>query len=125
MLPLAGRVAAGRPIEAVPQSDLVEVPESMIARRGRTYALRVKGDSMLDEQIRDGDLVIIEERETAENGEVVVALVDGTDVTLKKFHREGARVRLQPANAALHPLVLEGSRVRVQGVVVGVIRHYR
>ncbi len=125
LIPLSGRVAAGRPIEAVQEADSIEVPESMVSRRGRTFALEVRGDSMQDEQIRDGDLVIVEERETAENGEVVVALVDGADATLKSFHRDGARIRLQPANPSMRPIVLDPRRIRVQGVVVGLIRRFR
>ena len=88
------------------------------------FLLRVKGDSMIDEQIRDGDFVIVEDRKTADNGEMVIALVSGTDVTLKKFYRENGRVRLQPANPAMQPIMLEPDRVQVQGVVVGVMRKY-
>jgi repressor LexA len=79
---------------------------------------------MIDEQIRDGDFVIVEDRKTADNGEMVIALVSGTDVTLKKFYRENGRVRLQPANPAMQPIMLEPDRVQVQGVVVGVMRKY-
>ena len=86
--------------------------------------LRVRGDSMIDEQIRDGDFVIVEDRKTAENGEMVIALVGGTDVTLKTFYRDNGRIRLQPANPAMQPLVLEAGMVQVQGVVVGVMRKY-
>lgn len=119
-----GRVAAGRPIEALENEETVAVPEEMLGR-GETFVLRVQGDSMIDELIRDGDLVVVESRDSAENGQTVIALVDGSDVTLKKFYREGDRVRLQPANPALEPLVLPDDRVRVQGVVIGVIRKYR
>jgi repressor LexA len=79
---------------------------------------------MIDEQIRDGDIVIVEERQTTQNGETVIALVDGSDVTLKKLYREGGRVRLQPANASVAPIIVDPSQVRVQGVVVGVMRKY-
>jgi repressor LexA len=129
-----GRVAAGRPIEALEAPETVALPETMLGR-GETFVLRVQGDSMIDELIRDGDLVVVESRETAENGETVVALVtdsgdsggDGGagEVTLKRFYREGDRVRLQPANPAVPPLVLPAGRVRVQGVVIGVVRRYR
>ncbi|MFN2432710.1 MAG: transcriptional repressor LexA [Gemmatimonadota bacterium] len=123
-----GRVAAGRPIEALEAPETVAVPEEMLGR-GETFVLRVQGDSMIDELIRDGDLVVVESREAAENGDTVIALVrqDGADgeVTLKKFFREGDRVRLQPANPAVSPLVLPDEQVRVQGVVIGVIRKYR
>ena len=89
-----------------------------------TYALRVRGSSMIDEQIRDGDIVIVEDRKTAENGEMVIALLRGTDATLKKFYREHGRIRLQPANPAVRPLVVEPDEVQIQGVVVGVVRRY-
>ncbi len=124
-----GWVAAGRPIEALEAPESVALPEQMLGR-GETFVLRVQGASMIDELIRDGDLVVVETRETAENGETVIALVSEDDegegrVTLKKFYREGDRVRLQPANPAHAPLVLAGERVRVQGVVIGIIRRYR
>jgi repressor LexA len=122
-LPLLGYVAAGAPIEAIVGSETIAVPEDLAGRRD-TYVLRVKGDSMIDEQIRDGDFVIIEDRKTAENGEMVIALIGGSDVTLKKFYRENGRVRLQPANPAVRPMVLEPSEVQVQGVVIGVMRKY-
>jgi repressor LexA len=122
-LPLLGYVAAGAPIEAIAGSETIAVPEDLAGRRD-TYVLRVKGDSMIDEQIRDGDFVIVEDRKTAENGEMVIALVGGSDVTLKKFYREHGRIRLQPANPAMQPLVLDVGQVQVQGVVVGVMRKY-
>ena len=122
-LPMLGYVAAGLPIEAVATAETIAVPEDRVGRRD-SYVLRVKGDSMIDEQIRDGDFVIVEDRKTADNGEMVIALVSGTDVTLKKFYRENGRVRLQPANPAMQPIMLEPDRVQVQGVVVGVMRKY-
>lgn len=124
-LPLLGTIAAGSPLEAVRSEQAVSVPADMVPGGGRpAYVLRVRGDSMIDEQIRDGDLVVIEERPQARDGETVVALVDGHEATLKKLFREGATVRLQPANAMLGPLILAADRVQVQGVVVGVIRKY-
>ena len=123
-LPLVGKVAAGRPIEAIPQPDTVAVPEEMVSRKDKVFVLKVQGNSMIEENIRDGDLVIVEERQTAENGEVVVALVDESEVTLKKLYRDNGRVRLQPANPAVRPMVLDGRRVTVQGVVVGLLRRY-
>jgi len=123
-VPLAGRVAAGRPIEAVEQHDFIAVPEDMVGK-GRTFVLEVRGDSMIDEQIRDGDFVIVEDRSRVREGELVVALIDGEEATLKKFYREGARIRLQPANPEVKPIVVEASRVRVQGAVIGVLRKYR
>ena len=116
-LPLLGYVAAGVPIEAVATNETIAVPEDLVGRR-ETYVLRVRGNSMIDEQIRDGDFVIVEDRKTAENGEMVIALVGGTDVTLKKFYREGSRVRLQPANPAMQPMLLDAGQVQLQGVVV-------
>ena len=122
-LPLLGTVAAGAPIEAVASSETIAVPEDLVAAPD-TYALRVRGSSMIDEQIRDGDIVIVEDRKTAENGEMVIALLRGTDATLKKFYREHGRIRLQPANPAVRPLVVEPDEVQIQGVVVGVVRRY-
>lgn len=120
-VPLLGLVAAGLPIEPFTVHEEVTLPEDWLGR-GRTYALRVRGESMIDEQIRDGDLVIVEERETARSGETVIALVDGQAVTVKRFLREGANVRLEPANPQVSALVLPEERVRIQGVVIGVLR---
>ncbi len=122
-LPLLGYVAAGAPIEAVAGSESIAVPENFIGRR-ETYVLRVRGDSMIDEQIRDGDMVIVEDRKTADNGEMVIALLHGSDVTLKKFYRDNGRVRLQPANPALQPIFVDADQVKIQGVVIGVMRKY-
>ncbi|MBE0567878.1 MAG: transcriptional repressor LexA [Krumholzibacteria bacterium] len=123
-VPLLGTVAAGLPIEAVAEQEEINLPEEWLGK-GRTYALRVRGDSMIDEQIRDGDTVVVEARETARSGETVIALVDGESVTLKQYHREsGGRVRLQPANPAVPVLILPEDRVRVQGVVIGVLRRF-
>ena len=123
-LPLLGRVAAGSPIEAITASETIFVPEDMVGRRD-TYVLQVKGDSMIDEQIRDGDFVIVENRRTARDGEMVIALLDGDSATLKKLYREGGgTVRLQPANARLKPLYVDQDRLRIQGVVIGVLRKY-
>ncbi|HTL00715.1 MAG TPA: transcriptional repressor LexA [Vicinamibacterales bacterium] len=122
-LPLLGYVAAGLPIEAIASSETIAVPEDLVGRRD-TYVLRVKGNSMIDEQICDGDLVIVEDRKTAQNGETVVALLGGSDVTLKKLYRENGRIRLQPANPTMQPIYAEADQVQVQGVVVGVMRKY-
>lgn len=122
-LPLLGYVAAGVPIEAIVGNETIDVPESLAGTRD-TYVLRVRGDSMIDEQIRDGDFVIVEDRRTAENGETVVALLSGSDVTLKKFYRENGQIRLQPANATIQPIIVPASDVQVQGVVIGVMRKY-
>jgi len=124
-LPLLGTIAAGSPLEAVRSDEEVAVPADMVPGGGRpAYVLRVRGDSMIDEQIRDGDLVVVEERPQARDGETVVALVDGQEATLKKLYRDGGSVRLQPANASMGPLILAADRVSIQGVVVGVIRKY-
>ena len=124
-IPLLGVVAAGRPIEAVLSNEVISIPADMLGR-GRTYALRVRGDSMVDENIADGDYVIVESRQTAGNGQVVVALVDGTEATVKCFYQEGNQVRLQPANPNYTPIVVTpADRVSIQGAVVGLIRKYR
>jgi len=123
-LPLLGRVAAGSPIEAITASETIFVPEDMVGRRD-TYVLQVKGDSMIDEQIRDGDFVIVENRKHANDGEMVIALLDGDSATLKKIYREGGgMVRLQPANARVKPILVDQDRLSIQGVVIGVLRKY-
>jgi repressor LexA len=123
-LPLVGTIAAGAPIEAVPTAETITVPADMVAGRGRTFVLKIQGDSMTGEHIREGDYVVIEERQTARDGETVVALVDGSDATLKRFFRDGATVRLQPSHPTMQPIVVPADRVQVQGVVVGLIRRY-
>lgn len=123
-LPMLGYVAAGMPIEAVTSGESIAVPESLVAGRRDTYVLRVKGESMIDEQIRDGDWVVVEDRKSADNGEMVIALVGGQDVTLKKFYREAGRIRLQPANSTMQPIYVDPDGVQIQGVVVGVMRKY-
>ncbi len=123
-LPLLGQVAAGVPIEAVQDQEAVAVPEEMLGR-GEHYVLRVNGDSMIDEQIRDGDYLVVRHRQTADDGDMVVALVDMESATVKKFYREkDGRIRLQPANAALSPMFFPADRVQVQGIVMGVMRRY-
>ena len=124
-LPLLGRVAAGQPLEAIADDETLAVPESMLGR-GETFVLRVAGDSMIDEHIADGDFVIVEKRDTARDGERVVALIDGEHATLKTlYHEPDGRVRLQPANERVAPLLYDASRVRVQGVAIGILRKYR
>lgn len=124
-LPLLGEVAAGQPIEAVQDQETILVPPDLLRKGGENYVLRVTGDSMIEEQIRDGDYIIVNSRSTAEEGEMVVALVDGDSATVKKLYRErDGRVRLQPANEALEPMYFDPDRIAVQGVVVGVIRRY-
>jgi repressor LexA len=124
-LPLFGYVAAGKPIEAVSNPETLPIPEYFLPRRGSYYVLRVKGESMIDEHIQDGDFVVVESREVADPGDMVVALVDGESVTLKKFYPDGTSVRLQPANETLEPMILDAGRVNIQGVVVSVMRKYQ
>ena len=124
-LPLLGAVAAGLPIEAVSQSETLAVPPDMIRRGRENYVLKVQGDSMIEEQIRDGDYIAVAQQDNAENGQMVVALVGGDSATVKKLYREpGNRIRLQPANATMDPIVVDARDVQIQGVVVGVIRKY-
>ncbi len=122
-LPLLGYVAAGQPIEAVIGRETVTVPEELIGTRD-TYALRVRGSSMIDEQVRDGDIVIVEDRKTAHNGEMVIALLNNSEVTLKKFFKEGSQIRLQPANSSVNPIFVKSNELQIQGVVVAVMRRY-
>jgi repressor LexA len=122
-LPLFGVVAAGSPIESIPDEERVFVPANFL-RSGEHFVLRVRGDSMIDDGVHDGDLVVVQEARAAADGEMVVAMVAG-EVTLKRIYREGAsRVRLQPANPALAPLLVPARELQVQGVVVGLLRRY-
>jgi repressor LexA len=124
-LPLYGLVAAGQPIEAIAGDETIAVPDELLPRRGRSYVLKVRGDSMIDEHIKDGDFVVVQERNQADSGQTVVALVDGSGATVKRFYREpGGWIRLQPANPSHQPLRVNERDVIVQGVVVGVIRKY-
>ncbi len=118
---LVGRIAAGRPLEAVEEQQSLDL-EELLDRPEETFCLRVVGNSMIDEQIRDGDYVICERRQAALNGETVVALLDSGEATLKKFYRERTRIRLQPANPEFQPMYVDN--VAIQGVVVGVIRKF-
>ena len=123
-LPLLGTVAAGLPIEVIEESESLAVPHDML-RSGNNYVLRVKGDSMVEEQIRDGDYIVVNSRQTADNGEMVVALVGGDSATVKKLYRErDGRVRLQPANATMQAMYYDASEVEIQGIVIAVIRKY-
>lgn len=119
-LPLLGRIAAGSPIEAVENHEVLDLDSLFTGRPGETFVLQVRGDSMIDEQIRDGDFVIVQKCADARDGQTVVALIDEGDATLKKFYREKGRIRLQPANADYRPILVDN--VSIQGVVVGVIR---
>lgn len=124
-LPLLGQVAAGAPIEAVANPETITVPNDLIPRRGAAYVLKVRGESMIDEHIEDGDFVVVHSRDTAQNGEMVIALIDGTSATVKRFYREpGGWIRLQPANDEVPPIRAHEDDILIQGVVVGVIRKY-
>jgi repressor LexA len=126
-LPILGIVAAGMPIEAIEDDGATEritVPPEMVTRPGETYVLRVRGESMIDEQIRDGDLVVVESRSHARSGDTVVALVGGTEATLKRFYRKGDQVKLVPANAAMEPIEVHASEVEIRGILRGLLRQY-
>lgn len=138
-LPILGTVAAGRPIEAIEpdaaSAEMLAVPAEMLPRgasrgtgssatRDNHYVLRVRGDSMIEDQICDGDLVVIEGRHEARNGETVVALVEGAEATLKRFYRDGARVKLVPANSTMEPMEFHASEIEIRGVVRGLIRQF-
>jgi repressor LexA len=123
-IPLLGLVAAGQPIEAVLSHETVSAPKNMIGR-GRMFALRVRGDSMIDENIQDNDIIIVSSQQTAENGQMVVALIDGNYATVKKFYREADFIRLEPANPQFKPIFIKTpERLQLQGVVRGLIRNY-
>jgi repressor LexA len=123
-LPLRGTVAAGAPIEAIEEHETLSVPRALVPRGGTAFVLRVRGDSMIDEQIRDGDYVVVESRSQARDGETVVALVRGHEATLKIFRPAGRKVRLEPANSALRPIELPARDVEIRGVVRGLLRRY-
>ena len=121
-VPLLGRVAAGRPIEAIQNPDTVEVPEALL--RGEDhFALRVVGDSMVDDGIREGDIVIVKRQRDARNGQTVIALI-GDDATIKQYHRRGPKVELRPANPRMRPLFVDEADIQIQGVVIGLIRRF-
>ena len=125
VVPLLGTIAAGRPIEAIEQQETIELPPSLIGRKD-TYVLKVQGDSMIEEHIRDGDYVVVERRDMADNGETVVALLNGSEATLKKFYREkGGKIRLQPANAKIPPIFCNEEECTIQGVVIAILRKFR
>ena len=122
-IPLLGTIAAGQPIEAIQNKEMIAVPKSKIPSSSEVYALRVVGSSMIDENINDGDIVLVRQQETAENGQKVVALIDNHEATLKKFYKERGHIRLQPANKNMEPLIFRNGRdVSIQGVVLDVIR---
>jgi len=121
-LPLMGRIAAGQPIEAVENPETISLGD--ITRSKDVFVLQVKGESMKDEHIVDGDYVLVEKGNTARDGEIVVALVENSEATLKRLYRDGQNIRLQPSNAAMKPIIVPAKSVQVQGRVVGVLRKY-
>ena len=122
-LRLAGRIAAGRPLEAVEERETISLGD--FARSSNSFVLQVKGDSMIDDHILNGDYIVVEQSQVANNGEIVVALVGEGEATLKRFYREsGGKIRLQPANAQMQPIVLPAADVKIQGRVIGVLRKY-
>ena len=127
-LPILGTVAAGQPIEAIePEAGTAEmfaVPADMVPASQDHFVLRVRGDSMIEDQICDGDLVVIEGRKEARNGDTVVALVDGAEATLKRFYRNGSQIKLVPANHTMSPMEFHASQIEIRGVVRGLIRHF-
>lgn len=123
-LPLLGTVAAGMPIEAIEVSETIDVPAQLTSPRSECFVLQVRGDSMIEDQIRDGDFVVVESRPQAQNGETVVAVVGGDEATLKRFYQRGASVRLQPANSTMQPIDVPASDVEIRGVVRGLLRQY-
>ena len=123
-IPLLGLVAAGQPIEAILAHETVAAPKNMMGR-GRMFALRVRGDSMIEENIQDNDIIIVSSQQTAENGQMVVALIDGNYATVKKFYREADFIRLEPANPQFKPIFIKTpERIQIQGIVRGLIRNY-
>jgi repressor LexA len=124
-LPILGTVAAGVPIEAISHQESIPVPEGFVRRNGNHYVLKVRGNSMVDAQICDGDFVIVNERQRADNGEMVIAMLEGNAATVKKFYRErDGRIRLQPANETMEPMYLNENDLSIRGVVVGVLRRF-
>src|SRR5436853_2738453 len=122
VLPVMGRIAAGQPIEAVQNPETISLAD--FVRSKEVFVLEVRGDSMQDEAILDGDYVLVEKTKTAHNGDIVVALVEMTDATLKRFYREGDKIPLQPSNAAMQPSIVPAASVEIQGRVIGVLRKY-
>jgi repressor LexA len=124
-LPIMGLVAAGQPIETLGgHAETLEVPPFMVGRRN-SYVLQVKGQSMIDEGINDGDYVVVQEKEVPSNGEMVIALINGGEATLKRYYKEKGHIRLQPSNSTMEPIIIEqGTPIEIQGTVIGLIRKY-
>lgn len=123
-LPLSGTIAAGVPLDAVATDESIDVPTDMVHDPDNSFVLKVAGNSMIDQQIRDGDFAVVEQRSTARDGETVVALIDGSEATLKRYFAEGPTIRLEPANPEIEPIVVAAERVQIQGVLVGILRKY-
>ena len=122
-VPVLGSIAAGYPIESFPDTEMISLPEDMVAD-SETFVLKVKGDSMIEDHILDGDMVIIQRSDTARSGDKVVALVDGHESTLKRFYPEKDRIRLQPANQEMEPMYFQPDQVQIQGKVIGILRRF-
>jgi len=122
VLPLLGRIAAGQPIEALQNPETISLADFVQSKE--VFVLEVRGDSMQDEAILNGDYVLVEKTKVAHNGDIVVALVDGSDATLKRFFKVSEQIRLQPSNATMQPIIVHAARVQVQGRVIGVLRKY-
>ncbi len=122
VLPLLGRIAAGQPIEAIERPETISLAD--FVRSKEVFVLEVRGDSMQDEHILDGDYVLVEKSKIAHNGDIIVALVEGTDATLKRFYHEGDKIRLQPSNVKMKPIIVPAAQVAIQGRVIGVLRKY-
>jgi repressor LexA len=124
-LPILGLVAAGQPIETLgAHPETLEVPPFMVGRRN-SYVLQVKGDSMIEEGIHTGDYVVVQEKEVPSNGEMIIALINGGEATLKRYYKEKGHIRLQPSNSAMEPIIIEpGTPIEIQGIVIGLIRKY-
>src|SRR5437016_7505064 len=122
VLPLLGRIAAGQPIEAIERPETISLAD--FTRSKDVFVLEVRGESMQDEHIMDGDYVLVEKTKVARNGELVVALVNGDETTLKRFYKEGEKIRLQPSNTAMQPIIVPAAAVELQGKVIGVLRKY-
>lgn len=124
-LPLLGAVAAGVPIEEMSVGETVAVPQDFVRRAGHHYVLKVRGNSMIEDHISDGDFVVVHDRQAADNGDMVIAMLDGDSATVKRYYRErDGRIRLQPSNDQLQPIYVQENQMRVQGIVVGVLRKY-
>ncbi len=122
-LPMVGRIAAGIPIEAIEQNERINVPAELVGN-GENFILEVKGDSMEEDHVQDGDMIIVEKNNAPKNGDMVVALINGSDATLKRYRRKGAKIVLEPANPLYKPIEVDEEDLTIQGVVIGLLRKY-